>query len=120
MLSIALLAATSTLSDPDNQDMVNERPPLTAQALEAHWGVDCNALVETVAGLTDRELERKSGGVPAIGEVAGLCAVIYNSPDRSWYRRCPDYARLQRTIAEHGEQHSATTVAELNEAISCQ
>jgi hypothetical protein len=73
-------------------DTVNERVPVTAADLEAHWRVDCTAisnLLREVAGQSKAGDPCRVG--PAVRHQLQLCAFIYQAPGSDARHACPDY-----------------------------
>lgn len=88
-------------------DTVNERLPVSAAELEAHWRVDCGATWAAVSA---------SVGLPGAGRpcdisaevrrVLELCVYIYQPPGDAMVPTCPDYraalAAVDAADSPHG------------------
>lgn len=82
-------------------DAVNERIPVTALEMEAHWQLDC---VGSWVQLTQRIAAYQSRGdcdMPvALVRQLQLCAFIYQPPGRAVVAACPDYQGAYRAAAQ--------------------
>jgi hypothetical protein len=86
-----------------SDDAVNERPPVTVQQREAHWGVDCAGLRRVILAWA---AGRTGGGGQPTADWTGqlrLCAAIYNVPGDATALHCPDYAAALALLAAGGE-----------------
>ncbi|TDG12613.1 hypothetical protein E2F43_13565 [Seongchinamella unica] len=68
----------------DDSDAVNERIPVSATQLEAHWGIDCPASWLALAA-------GDCPPPPALSRVLQLCAAIHQPPGEPGAANCPDY-----------------------------
>lgn len=83
------ISATDSLLMAQTDSIVNERLPVKARELEAHWDVDCDQTLKT----TKQYLA--SPGVDSSEHVrlyrdAEKCAHIYNTPDTDYFKAEPD------------------------------
>ena len=90
-LAIAMIFPVM-LYGADRGDAVNERIPVTAIQLEAHWGIDCSA---SWASLEAGTCPPASG----LSRVLQLCAAIYQRPGDANPINCPDYAGAAAALA---------------------
>lgn len=128
-LAVVVLAASGALH-AGNQDVVNERPPVTPEQLEEHWGVDCGALrLELLASRTvsARDASTAPTHEDARARIARwhaalrLCAAIHNAPGAGETPRCPDYARAARALDGNVAGDDDTMQAQLlEEALRCE
>ena len=127
-LALGLLAASGGAFAAD-ADMVNERPPVTREQLEQHWGVDCARLrrellaAGTVSARDASPAPTREGAQARITRWhAGLrlCAAIHNAPGDGETPHCPDYARAARALDASAAGRDATTHAQIEEALRCE
>ena len=127
-LAVAVLAASGALHAGD-QDVVNERPPVTPGQLERHWGVDCSRLRRELLA-TGTVSARDASTAPTHEDArarvtrwhAGLrlCAAIHNAPGAGETPRCPDYARAARALDGNAAGGEDTMQAQFEEALRCE
>ena len=100
---LALCAAAGAFGAAS--DLVNERIPVTRAEMEAHWHIDCSALLERY----NRALRERFRGAPDemlqdMAREATLCSFV-DAARRE--ERCPDYsaisAVLQGVVGMRGE-----------------
>ena len=80
-----LLAQTDSIA--------NERIPVKAKQLEAHWNVDCTDILQK----TERFLANSSDKTEenfALDSDIKKCIYIYNTPNTAHYKAKPDYKQL--------------------------
>ena len=127
-LAVVVLAASGALHAGD-QDVVNERPPVSPRQLEQHWGVDCEALrrellasgtVSAGDAATAPTHEDARARVTRWHAGLRLCAAIHNAPGAGETPRCPDYARAARVIDENAAGGDDTMQAQIEEALQCE
>lgn len=98
-------------------DAVNERIPVTALEMEAHWQVDCAG---SWGQLTQRIATFQSQGdcdMPAaLLRQLQLCAFIYQPPGRAVVAACPDY---RGAYGAAGQGKCATIAVLLESAPPC-
>lgn len=108
LLYMLLLLSLPVATVANDDDAVNERPPVTGPGLELHWSVNCHATWSALKnqhcdiGSTEREALR-------------LCAAIYQAPGKAPRQSCPDYARATQLL----RQNDCTALRELLEDSSC-
>lgn len=127
-LALAMLAASGAVH-AGNQDVVNERPPVSPRQLEEHWGVDCEALRRELLASGTASV-RDASPAPTREDArariarwhAGLrlCAAIHNAPGDEETPRCPDYARAARALDEDAADRDATMQAQIEDALRCE
>jgi len=126
-LALMLLAASGAALAAET-DMVNERPPVSREQLEQHWGVDCARLRrELLAASAGSAHEAKPVATPedAPARMArwraglGLCAAIHNAPGNDTALPCPDYARAARVLDEDAPGRDAQRQADIGDALRC-
>lgn len=129
-LAVVVLAASGALHAGD-QDVVNERPPVTPEQLEQHWGVDCSRLrLELLAAgrvsardastVLTHEDEDARARIARWHATLRLCAAIHNGPGAGQPSRCPDYARAARALDEKMAGGDDTMQAQVEEALRCE
>jgi hypothetical protein len=126
-LALVLLAASGAALAAD-ADMVNERPPVTREQLEQHWGVDCEALRRELlaagaqSGLGASPVAAHEDAPTRIARWrAGmrLCAAIHNAPGNDAALPCPDYARAARALGAEPAGRDVRLQADIGEALRC-
>ena len=92
LLGFCHLLILSSLS-AQTDSIANERIPVRAEQLEAHWAVDCaEVFIETqriLASGSDLPEEKS----PSSSDIK-KCIYIYNTPDSAHYKPNPDYKQL--------------------------
>ncbi|GAB5451467.1 MAG: hypothetical protein Hals2KO_17950 [Halioglobus sp.] len=108
LAALAALAPLAVASGQDNQ--VNERLPVSVAEREAHWGLDCTALVTQLASgalacpVTDdtqRELE--------------LCSFIHQPPGDDHGQPCPNY----RDLLQRARQSTCQDLQAYTQQLNC-
>jgi hypothetical protein len=127
-LALMLLAATDAAFAADAA-MVNERPPVTPEQLEQHWGVDCARLRRELlaagagsardASPVAAQREDAPARVERWREGLRLCAAIHNAPGNDAVLPCPDYARAARALGDEAAGRDARLQAEIGDALRC-
>jgi hypothetical protein len=126
-LALMLLAASGAALAAE-ADMVNERPPVSREQLEQHWGVDCARLRrELLAASAGSAHDASPGATPedAPARIARwraglrLCAAIHNAPGNDTALPCPDYARAARSLGEDAAGRDAQQSADIGDALRC-
>lgn len=89
---LLLVLAPLVVADPAS-DAVNERIPVSAAEMEAHWQVDCR---KAWVGLQRAVIEPNPAErclIPdALHRKLELCAFIYQPPGGAIRRKCPDFS----------------------------
>lgn len=102
-LLFLLAAAPVTLAAGDS-DAVNERIPVQRVEMEQHWGVDCDAALQSLAAWVDHD---HGCSIEAdLLESLRLCAYIYQPPGEPDSGTCPDYQDLHLITSQADEVHS--------------
>jgi hypothetical protein len=101
-LFLLLLLAPLALAD-NNSNAVNERIPVNAAEMEAHWQVDCSTVRESLRLVAVQTSSEPDCGIAAkLRQDTQLCAFIYQTPGTNTQHKCPDYSgvseRLQQAI----------------------
>lgn len=103
-LAFMLLAPLTTAAN----DLVNERLTASMAAREAHWGVDCGAILLA--------LHHGTGNSAAIEDALTKCRFIYQPPGAADAVNCPDY---QAILATYRSNDSATLQHLLHSSQHC-
>lgn len=114
------MAASATAYAAD-ADLVNERPSVTREQLERHWGVDCGRLRNELLAAADADTVRGAAPGPRArwSRELALCAAAHNTPADRSAPACPDYARAARALdADAAGDHHALQAA-IQEALRC-
>jgi len=102
-------------------DLVNERPFVTREQLEQHWGVDCARLRTELLAAADADVVHDTTPEQSARwrrELA-LCAAAHNAAADRSVPACPDYARTARALdADAARDHHALQAA-IQEALRC-
>ena len=103
----ALSLAGLALADSDT-DAVNERIPVSPDALERHWRVDCADAwarwqKSTADNLADTRANNPAEVATDLGRELKLCAFIYQAPGDDRDHRHPDYRSAADTLARSRE-----------------
>tara|TARA_R110000787_G_scaffold21308_1_gene63065 strand:+ start:91 stop:504 length:414 start_codon:yes stop_codon:yes gene_type:complete len=104
-LAFMLCAPLTTVAS----DLVNERLTASVAAREAHWGVDCGAMLSTLQDGTASRAE--------IEEALTKCRFIHQPPGVADVENCPDYRAL---LAAYRSNDSETLQQALHGARHCQ
>jgi len=109
---LALAGATS--------DAVNERIPVSAAELEAHWQVDCRAVWDRLLAQAHQALASDRCDIPAATRRdVELCAFIYHPPGGASRRDCPDFRGALHLLDRVSEEGCAVMAALLGEIGTC-
>lgn len=119
-IALALVAASAAAYAADT-DLVNERPSVTREQLERHWGVDCARLRNELLAAADADTVR--GGAPEPrarwSRELALCAAAHNTPADRSAPACPDYARAARALDTDAADDRHTLKKAIQEALRC-
>ena len=119
-IALALVAASAAAYATDG-DLVNERPSVTREQLEQHWGVDCARLRTELLASADADVVHDTTPEQSARwrrELA-LCAAAHNAAADRSVPACPDYARTARALdADAARDHHALQAA-IQEALRC-
>jgi hypothetical protein len=101
-LLLLLLLSPLALAD-NNSNAVNERIPVNAADMEAHWQVDCSNVRESLLLAAAQTSSEPDCGIAAkLRQDTRLCAFVYQAPGTKTQHKCPDYSgiseHLQRAI----------------------
>jgi hypothetical protein len=97
---ILLLLPSVVLAD-NTSNAVNERIPVTATEMEAHWNVNCAAVQESLLAAATQPGSKNDCGISAkLRQDIQLCAFIYQAPGNKIQHKCPDY----NGVSEHLQQ----------------
>jgi len=112
LLGVVLLLAVVDVVAAES-DLVNERVPVSAAAMESHWGVNCAA---TVRALGNASAQRAGQEHDALGQALAKCRYIHQPPGDGNSNACPDYAALH---AAWKQADAAALTAELARSGLC-
>jgi hypothetical protein len=117
---LLLLLSPLALAD-NNSNAVNERIPVNAADMEAHWQVDCTSVRESLLLAATQASNQPDCGIPTkLRQDTRLCAFIYQAPGTKTQHKCPDYSR----ISEHLQQaikltQCARLFSDIREKLAC-
>ena len=102
-------------------DVVNERPPVTREQLERHWGVDCARLRSELLAAADADaaLDTPPEQRARWRRELALCAAAHNTPADRSVPACPDYALAARALDADAAGDHHTLQAAIQEALRC-
>ena len=97
---ILLLLASLALAD-DTSNAVNERIPVTATEMEAHWQVNCAGVQESLLAAARQPTSKRDCGISAkLRQDIQLCAFIYQAPGKKTQHTCPDYSGVSERLQQ--------------------
>jgi hypothetical protein len=119
-LLLLLLLSPLALAD-NNSNAVNERIPVNAAEMEAHWQVDCSTVRESLLLVAVQTSSEPDCGIAAkLRQDTQLCAFIYQAPGTNTQHKCPDYSG----VSEHLQQaikltQCARLFSDIREKLAC-
>jgi len=109
---IFILLLLSSLALADNTgNAVNERIPVTASEMEAHWQVNCADVQESLLAAARQATSRHDCGISAkLRQDIQLCAFIYQAPGNKTQHKCPDYSDVSELLQQVNEPSECSAV----------
>jgi hypothetical protein len=117
---LLLLLAPLALAD-NNSNAVNERIPVNATDMEAHWQVDCTAARESLLlAATQAAHEPDCGVASKLRQDTRLCAFIYQAPGTTPQQECPDYSGVSEQLQQAIKPAQCTRLfSDIRAKLSC-
>ena len=119
---IFLLLLLPSLALADNSsNAVNERIPVTATEMEAHWQVNCADVQESLLAAARQTTSKHDCGIsPELRQHTRLCAFIYQAPGNKTQYKCPDYSGVSERLQQSNKPpECASLLTQILEKVDC-